>query len=265
MPANTPLPSLRITQGKNILQTQSDSFSFAVLGDMRWTSEPRITILKDAQRHKPLFMVNLGDPVEFGNKDEWARYMNELAGNWNRITPYFHIPGGHSINVRLNGVYPAFYECFFGRTYYAVDAGDWRFTFLDTSKTYIPDSQMKWLLHILNDSRKRGKRNVIFSHCPPKSAEHGVTHSLTAGSTKNLARIVSGHNVAAIFAGHIHKSLNYTWQGIPVHITSLHGSTWTNEQPANYLKVSIAGRQMKVETVILFRNSKGYITKTISR
>ena len=70
VPDNTPLSSLRITKKSNALHYAGNVFSFAVLGDMRWTSEPRIAILKDAEKHNPLFMANLGDVVEFGKKQE---------------------------------------------------------------------------------------------------------------------------------------------------------------------------------------------------
>ena len=79
IPDNTPVPSLTITKESNILQPIGASFSFAVLGDMRWTSEPRIAVLTDAQKRGPLFTANLGDPVEFAGKKEWQRYIVEFT------------------------------------------------------------------------------------------------------------------------------------------------------------------------------------------
>lgn len=256
IPDNTPLPSLRVTKEKHILHPHGDFFSFAVLGDMRWTSEPRITVLKDAQKHKPLFMVNLGDVVEFGRKAEWEQYIEELRINWNIEIPYFHVPGSHSINPRITGIYPAFYEHYFGKTSYSIDVGNWRFIFVDTSKTYLPYNQARWLSAMLNECKLEGKRAIIFTHCPPMSLEHGITHSMTKGSTERLAKTISGHDVAAIFAAHIHKTLNYLWNGIPVYITSLNDSTWTDNQSAEYLNVSVSNRQIEVKSVKIFKRLK---------
>lgn len=256
MPDRTPLPALRAMHEKNILSPEGDAFSFAVLGDMRWDSAPRIAILRNAQKKAPLFMVNLGDVVTFGRKNEWKTYIEELSVNWNRTIPYFHIPGSHSINFRLDGVYPAFYRHYFGKTYYFVDVQNWRFIFLDTSKTYLPQSQRSWLSNRLEECTRDGKRAVIFTHCPPRAAEQGITHALTQGSTNALAQIIAGHDVAAIFAAHIHKTFNYVWNSIPVHIAALNDTTWMDNQPAEYLNVSVSKGQIKVKPIKIFKISK---------
>lgn len=254
IPDNTPVPSLRITKESNILQPIGSSFSFAVLGDMRWTSEPRIAVLTDAQKRGPLFTANLGDPVEFAGKKEWQRYIVELSTYWNPAMPYFHIPGGHSLNFRINGIYPAFFEHYFGRTYYFLDANNWRFIFLDTSKTYLPLSQRRWLSHLLAECKREEKRAVIFTHCPPRAAEQGVAHALTKGSTNALAQIISDHDVAAIFAGHIHETFSYLWKGIPVYVTSLNEATWTDNNFAEYLYVILRDKKLTVETISLSKS-----------
>ena len=145
IPATTPLPSLGIERERNILHAQGNSFAFAVLGDMRWSSLPRIALLENAEDTRPLFMVNLGDSVEFGRRNEWGKYIAELAPYWDRDIPYYHTPGGHSINFRINGVYPAFFEHYFGKTDYFVDVSNWRFVFLNTSTTFLADTQTRWL------------------------------------------------------------------------------------------------------------------------
>jgi hypothetical protein len=81
-------------------------------------------------------------------------------------------------------------------------------------------------------------------------------HSLTADATQQLAGIISGHNVAAIFSGHIHDTLNYTWQEIPVYITSLKGSSWKGTEPAEYLLVSVSGEKTSVQTISVHRKAE---------
>lgn len=211
VPKDTPIPSIRIDRERNSINTAETSFSFAVLGDMRWESSPRIATLIYAEMTKPLFMVNLGDAVRYARLEEWKRYVSELAAHWDRSIPYYHIPGGHSLNLRVDGVYPAFYGHYFGKTNYLVDVGKWRFIFLDTSKTYLTGRQTEWLSDLLEECKEGGRRAVIFTHCPPMSSEQGVTHSLTRGSTERLGEIISGYDVAAIFAGHIHRNFSYKW------------------------------------------------------
>jgi len=179
-----------------------------------------------------------------------------LSSHWNPGIPYFHLPGSHSINFRLNGIYPVFFEHYFGSTYYFIDVQNWRFIFLDTSKTYLPLTQRRWLRYRLKECKQEGKRAVIFTHCPPMAAEQGIAHSLTQGSTDALARIVSDYDVAAIFAAHIHKTFNYVWNEIPVHVVALNDATWTDNQPAEYLNVSVSKGQIEVKSVKIFKTSK---------
>ena len=256
LPDHSPLEGLRVDQDKMSINTGKDSFAFAVLGDMRWASSPRIAILRDAQEKSPLFMVNLGDVVFKARKDEWAYYIKELEQNWNRTTPYFHIPGWHSVNVRIDGRYPAFFGRYFGRTYYSVDIPRFSFIFLDTSSLTLPAEQGEWLSQRLAESSKKGKKAIIFTHCPPKSVEQGIDHSLTADATRRIAGIISGHDVAAIFSGHIHKTLSYTWEGIPVYITSLNNTSWHGLEPAEYLFVSISGEKITVQTIAVHRKAE---------
>ncbi len=108
---------------------------------------------------------------------------------------------------------------------------------------------------MLEESDKAGKRAVIFTHCPPHLAEQGITHSLTKGSTEKLARIISGHDVAVIFAAHIHKTFNYKWKGIPVFIASLDSDTWVTK-PAEYYFVAANERNISVRKVEVYKNQK---------
>jgi len=150
---------LKVNEERVLLNGPQGSFSFAVLGDMRWESPPQIAILRDAQQRKPLFMVNVGDVVNSSRKVEWEKYLGELAVNWDRDIPYFHIPGRHSLDFRITGTYPASFQNLFGRTYYCVDVNEWRFIFLDTSKGSIPEQQFEWVAKRL-DKAAKGQRKI---------------------------------------------------------------------------------------------------------
>jgi 3',5'-cyclic AMP phosphodiesterase CpdA len=249
------LPELRIQEDRLELDPPDHPFAFAVLGDMRWESPPRIAILRDAQKRSPLFMANLGDAVSKGLRGEWEAYIDELTTHWDRKVPYFHIPGGHSLNLRVDGLYPALFQHFFGRTFYCVDVKAWRFIFLDTSDGTIPSEQLDWLDRRLSESVGERKRVALFIHHPPRSDAQGITHALSDTSTRELSRTLAGSNVAAIFAGHIHSTFSYTWESIPVHVTSLNGSSWKGAgKPAEYLHVQVMECEITVTRVALRPN-----------
>jgi 3',5'-cyclic AMP phosphodiesterase CpdA len=250
---DSPAPELRVAEERILLEPSEGSFSFAVLGDMRWESPPRIAVLKDAQQRKPLFMTNLGDAVAKSRGAEWEKYLDELAANWDRSIPYFHIPGGHSRNYRFDGVYPAFFQHYFGRTNYYVDVKGWRFCFLDTSSGNIPNDQESWLKERLREAERDRRKVVLFMHHPPRLEAQGIKHALSGADTQKLAQIIKGGEIAAIFCGHIHSTFKYTWDGIPVYVTSLDGSSW-KEQPAEYLHVVVQENQLIVTRTSLTRD-----------
>ncbi|EGJ50945.1 metallophosphoesterase family protein [Desulfocurvibacter africanus] len=246
LPPDNQLPALRVTESGLRLHS-AGSFTFAVLGDMRWDSSPRIATLEAAQEHAPLFMVNLGDVVEFARADEWQKYIQELTAHWRQDIRYFHIPGGHSLNVRLSGVRPHFYDHYFGKTYYYVDTdSSWRFIFLDASLPFIGLGQHLWLRNTLKDAQEKGMKIVMFMHHPPRDEQRGAKKALLGASTWLLAKSLEGYRIQAIFAAHIHKTFDFNWNGIPVYITSLNPSTWKG-MPTYYRLVHVEGDSLKVE------------------
>jgi hypothetical protein len=250
IPADTPLPAIRVVKKEVMWRSTPGKFSFAVLGDMRWDSAPRIATLEHAQSKRPLFMVNLADVVEYSRKDEWERYISELRTNWNRDIPYYHVPGSHSLNVRLGGVYPAFFRHYFGKTFYSVDIASWRFIFLDTSYGFVPKKQRRWLSARLEDARRRSMRSVLFMHFPPRVESKGITHAMKVGGTNRFADVINGFDIAAIFSAHMHDVVEYTWNGIPVFITSFNASTWKTK-PAAFRLVTIDGRRLNSSTILV--------------
>ncbi|MGD9809318.1 MAG: metallophosphoesterase [Deferribacterales bacterium] len=227
---SSPLPQLIISDRKLHMDTSQDNFTFAVLGDMRWESPPRIAALEYAQSLKPDFMVNLADVTKYGRADEWKKYISELEQYWDQQLPYYHIPGGHSVNARINGLKPAFYKHYFGKTYFRLDAGEYTLLFLDTFLGFFPADELRWLRKQLTETRDR--KILLFMHHPPYDKKQGITHALWRNSTDELSELIKEHDVKAIFAAHIHKTFEYEWSGIPVYITSLsetagHGSPVT--------------------------------------
>ncbi len=203
-PCGTILPEIQVREKHLRLDAIDALFSFSVFGDMRWESPPRIAILQQAQMENPLLMVNLGDAVTFSGDREWRRYIRELEIHWNRSIHYFHIPGTHSMIPRVKREAPSFFEHYFGYPEYCVDVASWRFVFLDTSWGYLSFSHLQHLHHLLKEAASQKKRAVLFMHHPPRFKKRVEKHTLSRSSTWLLEQILSGYDVAAIFAAHIH-------------------------------------------------------------
>ena len=240
--------SPKITKEKMVLESIGDSFTFAVTADTRISSVARIAVLADAQKRNPLFMVNLGDLLDLPQADLWEPYIEELKTHHDPDIPYFHTPGNHDVKKGLFGIDNSLYKSCFGRTYYVVDVDNWRFIFLDTSSTEIPKDQRRWLGRMLEECKSQGKRAVIFTHCPPRDTEKGITHAMSRRSTKALSNIVKGHDVAAVFCGHIHENKKYLWEGIPVYISAIDDKVYQTK-PAIYSHVLVKGRELIVTPI----------------
>lgn len=242
-PEEKVLPSIKI-ESRQIRLDNSDSFTFAVMGDMRWDDKPKQTVLHYSQSLNPDFMVNLADVTEYSRASEWERYINMLKSEWDVSIPYYHIPGGHSVNIRADGIRPAFYEHYFGKTYYTVKKGDWSLFFLDTYLGFIPGDEFEWLRR--NLEQVKNDKIIIFMHHPPYDEQKGVTHALWKNETKRLYSLLKHYDVKGIFAAHIHSVFEYDWHGIPVYITSLQEDTGSRK-PAVMRYVSIDNENIRVE------------------
>ncbi|HUT22799.1 MAG TPA: metallophosphoesterase [Sumerlaeia bacterium] len=253
VPAGTPLPDLRIRDDAIGLDSSGEAFSFAVLGDNCMCEAPRLAVMEDAQAREILFLCNMGDVVRFANPAHWKRYMRELQSHLKPNLPYFHTPGNHDVDHQVFGKQYKFYEHYLGRTWYAVDAGEWRLVFLDTGKLGLSQIQRNWLGEKLGEAKQQGKRVILLTHTPPRSTDGGpVDHTMGSESSRALAEIISGYDVAAIFAGHIHKVFTYEWHGIPVYVSSLSKQTWKPD-PAEYYQVWVEGKELEVKTIQVMR------------
>lgn len=256
LPKENPISEIKIISKSNIIDTNNHNFSVAILGDMRWDESPRIGVLQHAQKQNPTFMINLADATDYARKEEWEVYAKELQEQWNKKIPYFHIPGGHSQNIRINGIKPYFYKYYFGRQYYFVDINNWRFIFLNSGLGYFNKTQLKWLTKTLENAKQDNKNIVLSMHYPPYDEKNGITHALWKYSTNKLRNTIKEYNIKAILTAHIHKMVDYTWNGIPVYITALNEQSWGDVPVAPYRFAEFSKDGFKIKTINVKNQTK---------
>ena len=101
---------------------------------------------------------------------------------------------------------------------------------------------------MLEEARQEERRAILLTHCPPRSTADGILHALDDASTIALKTAVSGHDVAPIFAAHIHRTLLYGWNSIPSYVTALSEKTWQSK-PAKYCLGSVRGKRLLLKMV----------------
>ncbi len=164
---------------------------------------------------KPVGMLLAGDLTEDGDPQQWKQFVSvyggpnrpallkmaveESVGNHdNRSGPY--VAG--EVTRRHGGVE------------YSVDWGDLHVVSLGEEPA---EGTVEWLR---DDLKGLGADMpiVIFFHRPILGPYSGTGWFGVAANQEAFYGAIREHQVIAIFHGHIHKTGNYTWHGIPVYL-----------------------------------------------
>jgi 3',5'-cyclic-AMP phosphodiesterase len=167
-------------------------------------------------------LAHNGDPVAY---QHFRRCLAELQ------VPYRLLVGNHDDRAQLLHAFPAtpLDENGFVQSVRDTDAG--RFVFMDTVDAGVHtgaycDQRRRWLHARLQES---GNRPVyLFLHHPPFpiSLPHLDVYGMKPHDADALGALLRGfQNVRHIFAGHVHRPVSGSWQGIPFH-----ASRGTNHQ-----------------------------------
>ncbi len=172
-------------------------FQFVVMGDNR--DNPKIfqKVLRRANRHKPLFLVNCGDIVTNGTRAEYYQFLNFIQ---EADYPFFFALGNHDILRRGRKVFNEL----FGPAYYSFRFAGCHFIILDNSYARLSDTQYRWLSKEL--AANTDLRSFIFLHVPPfdphPQRRYGMDLPL---NTQWLFDLVAKYKVDTVFAAHIHS------------------------------------------------------------
>lgn len=166
-------------------------------------------------------LVLMGDLTHHGTAENYARLKPLLAGlPW----PVMLMIGNHDTRARFRVAFPdaptdanGFVQC-------AVDLGDIRLICLDTHEAEpevehsgrLCPARLAWLDRELAADTKPC---LVFLHHPP--FETGFTGMDRIGLTNaaELRDVLRAHpNVAHVFAGHIHRTITATMDGLPMTV-----------------------------------------------
>lgn len=170
----------------------------------------------------PDLLVISGDLADEGVPEEYQRLRAMLAAV--RI-PLCLMPGNHDRRGPLRQAFSGYDGLgTSGRMHYHRDIRGLRVILLDSvierrESGDLDSEQMQWLEGLLRSAPQQ--QAVIFLHHPPVVTGFSRMDraSLVPESLTRFAELVAGNTqVRGIFCGHVHRSVQVTWQGVPVSV-----------------------------------------------
>ena len=175
----------------------SGRFAFVVMGDNR-DGDPIFEFqLALANKLDPLFIIDVGDIVSHGLKEEYSFFLQELKES---KAPFLTVLGNHELSVPEG---KELYKEIFGEYDYYFDYGGCRFIILNN--VLLPEGgyglsnkQLSWLEDLL----KTDLVKFVFMHVPPPFQKW--KHDSFERGSKEFIGIVEKYKVNRVFVGHIH-------------------------------------------------------------
>lgn len=170
-----------------------ERLTFAVISDTH--SHPSLYpyLLERVEDLHPAFMINVGDMVEVGLPDRYARYMEMTKGF---DLPWLSVLGNHD-TIR-NRTWQQ-YRRHFGPPDYWFDYGPARFIVLNSVTFNFFDSQLEHLDQLLDTPL----RKLVFMHRPLHYLNPRWSTPVTGGSAR-FKEIVERRKVDRVVTGHMH-------------------------------------------------------------
>ncbi len=220
----------------------TDSFSFAVMGDSRGGVNTFKSILKKLNKTKPLFAVNCGDLVNNGRRGEYRQF-KKLIRSFNY--PLFFAIGNHDILSWGRMVY----QEYFGPTYYSFDFQQAHFILLDNALGRIDDHQFRWLERDLKQNDKT--YTFMFMHIPPFDPRPDKYHAMSSQpNAKYLMDLAAKYKVDRVFCSHIHEYHRQERDGIIYLITGGAGAKLRSPEAYYHYLLITVGKEGITEEVI---------------
>jgi hypothetical protein len=196
------------------------SYRYVVMGDNRsnWDLWSNMVKHIDGLEPKPAFVINSGDIVPKGYARELHEYY--IPPLLKTEIPFFVAIGNHETGD--DDMAREFRHLFGGKKSlnYYFDYGKARYVFFDNaSDASSPEKTLKWLDKTLAETPK-GYRKYVTMHKPPKNIEKWGYHAWEDDESKVFTELMTKHEVAEVYLGHIHAystaklgGVNYTISG----------------------------------------------------
>ncbi len=219
------------TSSSNQAAAPGDDFegwSFAVIGDLEGPTAVTDALISQLATENIELVVQLGDIVDSNPSvsDKQDKMESMLEKLDNLPVPVYHVPGNNDLiyNEELEIRTPELYqEVVSAELYKTVDYKNLHLGLLDNSyRRYgLPDEELAWLEKDL--SKNKLPYTILFYHRPikvPGEEFFGDDETETSRQqNKKFQELLSNYTIDRIFNGHLHTTLRYELDSIPVVIT----------------------------------------------
>lgn len=208
---------------------ESSSWQFAVISDVEGLSPISEAMIEDMKLRDIEFVVNLGDLAGAPDKVEIQRVLDAFT---TLPVPTYTVPGNNDLiyneeqEVKTLELYTQVVN---EATYYSFDLNNAHMVLLDNSyRRYgFTDEELEWLEQDLSTNTQ--SQTFVFYHRPldvPGQQLFGDDETPNSRiQNEKFKQLISPFTIDRIFNGHLHTTLNYTLQSVPVTITGGGGAT----------------------------------------
>jgi 3',5'-cyclic-AMP phosphodiesterase len=185
---------------------------------------------------RPDVVLITGDLVDSGKPQAYS-HLRELLKPL--IIPYFVIPGNHDNSLLLREAFADHHYLHQNYTFihYIVDEFPLRLIGLDSTisgedRGRLCRSRLAWLAAALNAAPSRA--TLLFVHHPPFDTGISFMDDFKCEGGAELGSLLRRHpQVVGLLCGHLHRSIQRQWYGIPATIAP---------SPAHAFQLELAGR-----------------------
>lgn len=256
--------------------TQSQAYTFAVVGDTQTNGEVAGRVAELAFEHRPSFVVHCGDLVDTGgNKRDWTDTFFPAMQPLLAHAPMMPVLGNHEQDAQL---YYDYMDLPDPERWYSFRYGNAEFFMIDGNRSLADQSaQLTWLESALKNSDATWRFAVL--HQPPytsDSNDYGDTArtSSTRGdmNVRNIVSLLERYGVDLCFSGHVHdyertfpilegEVRSYSDGGV-IYVTAAGGggsledfdatNTWFGHKKArrhHFVYMAVHGDQLEMQAV----------------
>jgi predicted phosphodiesterase len=234
-------------------QPQPDTVRFVVLGDTRSNIEVARTVVQEAVKENPKFIIHTGDLVRRGRPEEYLAHHMQLVEIAKPI-PIIPIPGNHEEGPN-NDFAPYLY--LFGQDHFDFDYANVRFVGVNNSDRW---GMTRADLRFLDEALSRPgtvKHKFVFFHIPPKSLPITVDSDEGRGFRWNQQAtydLMAKHQVDEVFMGHVHGFATKVIEGVRYTVCAGGGAPLAERLPEegrahNYVVVTVTPDGVRRELV----------------
>jgi 3',5'-cyclic AMP phosphodiesterase CpdA len=243
--APPPPPPTPTGEGSEPVVGPPSPLVFAVAGDNRDGDEVYKRLLDQVVADGNVFLINTGDLVGYGSTKNFEAFQALMDGFG---LPFYTTPGNHDRDD--DGTFDNYIK-FTGAPAmdYSFDVENVHFTMLSSATALLNEDKLDWLDADLSSTDQPVK--IVSTHYPPFDPD-GSAHTLLSGSDAFMD-LMAKHEVAYVFAGHIHAYSEEERDGTVYVISGGAGSPLYEEDHPNafyhYVQVTIAGTEISTRVV----------------